>query len=161
MRADAADKGADRRNADDAARLVFGVRVHPEDPALLQQAPKSDQWIRRLVGRTEVVVEAREVLSTLSVVAEDLDSFVLPKVFLSVQGDIIDDGVGDRRAVVALIQQRQDLRAQFVQIGVLESDVRTNGARRAGRKGAKSGCATVGSPSSVLDALSIIPLYSH
>ena len=37
------------------------------------------------------------------------------------------------------------------------SDVRTNGARRAGREGAKSGCATVGSPSSVLDALSIIP----
>ena len=91
--------------------VVFGVRVHPEDPALLQQAPKSDEWIRRLVDRTEVVVEAREVLSTLSVVAEDLDSFVLPKVFLSVQGDIIDDGVGDRRAVVALIQQRQDLRA--------------------------------------------------
>gem|GEM_PF-4826476 len=97
----------------------------------------------------------------MSVVAEDLDSFVLPKVLLSVQGDIIDDGVGDRRAVVALIQQRQDLRAQFVQIGVLESDVRTNGARRVGREGAKSGCATVGSPSSVLDALSIIPLYSH
>jgi hypothetical protein len=28
-------------------------------------------------------------------------------------------------------------------------------------EGAKSGCATVGSPSSVLDALSIIPLYPH
>ena len=91
--------------------VVLGVRIHPEDPALLQQAPKSDQWIRRRVDRAEVVVEAREVLSTLSVVAEDLDSFVLPKVFLSVQGNIIDDGVGDRRAVVALIQQREDLRA--------------------------------------------------
>ena len=40
---------------------------------------------------------------------------MLPKVFLSVQGDIIDDGVGDRRAVVALIQQREALEAANIE----------------------------------------------
>mgnify|MGYP000442192222 CR=1 FL=1 len=61
--------------------VVFGVRVHPEDPALLQQAPESDEWIRRLVDCAEVVVEAREVLSTLSVVAEDLNPSCFRKCF--------------------------------------------------------------------------------
>ena len=103
------------------------MRVYPQYPTHGEQSPEPDERIRLLIDCTEVVVEAREVLSTLSVVTEDLDSFVLAEVFLRVRGDIVDDGVGDRRAVVALIQQRQDLRAQFVQIGVLESDVRTNG----------------------------------
>ena len=40
-------------------------------------------------------------------------------------------------------------------------DMHTNGARRSGPKGAKSGCATGPSPSSVLDSPSRLPLCPH
>ena len=88
--------------------VVLGMGVEPEDALVLEVAGEAQQRVGGGVDVAEVGVEAAEVLAAVGVVGEQLDAFVAAKMQPALFGHVVDDGVGHRRAVAALAEERED-----------------------------------------------------